>query len=289
MQFNGHRFSFNKRNRIGMLYFALIIITIFLLKFILSDHNLLQDDSWFTSEETRRFQKELDSLNKIQQQKKDTIFPFNPNFLTDYRGYKLGLSVEEIDRMLAYREQNKWVNSVKEFQQVTKVSDSLLQKIKPYFKFPAWVKEQQKTLQRSKSDIIWRPKRDLNTITAKKLQEIKGIGPALSKRIINYRNKINHYRSLVQLKDIWGLDYKVRDRLKKNLFVDINYELISINDASIIQLSEIPYFDYELSRKIFQFIKVREGIKSFKELGKLQEFPFDKVERIKLYLKINNR
>ena len=39
------------------------------------------------------------------------------------------MSVEEIDRLRAYRKQNKFVNSAEKFQKVTKVSDSLLSKL----------------------------------------------------------------------------------------------------------------------------------------------------------------
>ena len=288
MQFNGRRFSFNRSNRIGMLYFASIIIIIFLLQIIYSHLSNEQDDKWFTSDEIAKLQDELDSLKSIQQKKKDTIYPFNPNFLTDYRGYKLGLSVEEIDRFLNFREEDQWVNSAQDFQQITQISDSLLEQITPYFKFPDWVKDREKEKQNPKSDIIWRPKKDLNSITVEQLQEIKGIGPALSNRIVDYRKRLKNFRSLIQLKDVWGLNYKVKDRLRKNLFVNQDYEQIAINKATVIELSEIPYFDYELSRKIFQFIQVRQGIKTFEELGKLQDFPFDKIDRIKLYLKINN-
>ena len=35
--------------------------------------------------------------------------------------------------------QNKWINSSKQFQEVTKVSDSLLNAISQYFKFPEWI------------------------------------------------------------------------------------------------------------------------------------------------------
>lgn len=288
MQFSGHRFSFNRSNRIGMLYFASIIIIIFLSQIIYSHLSNDQDEQWFTSDQTVKLQAELDSLKSIQQKNKDTIYPFNPNFLTDYRGYKLGLSVQEIDRMITYREKNQWINSAQDFQQITQISDSLLEHITPYFKFPDWVKDKREEDQNAKSDIIWRPKKDLNSIKAKQLQEIKGIGTTLSNRIVDYRKKLNNYRDLIQLDDVWGLNYKVKDRLRKNLFVNQNYEQIAINKATVIELSEIPYFDYELSRKIFQFIQVRQGIKTFEELGKLQDFPFDKIERIKLYLKINN-
>lgn len=288
MQFNWHRFSFNRSNRIGMLYFAAVIIIIIVLQFYYPHLSELENEQWFTSEETKGLQDELDSLKKVQEKEKDTIYPFNPNFLTDYRGYKLGMAVEEIDRMLAYREKDKWVNSTKEFQQVTQISDSLLNEIEPYLKFPEWVLQKEKEKNEPNDDIIWRPKKDMNNISLAELQQIKGIGPALAKRIIDHKKRLDNYRDMVQLKDIWGLKYEVRDRLKANLYIDQEYKRIDINQASILQLSEVPYFDYELSRKIFQFVQVRQGIKSFKELGKLQEFPFDKIERIKLYLKINN-
>ena len=288
MQFNWQRFSFNRSNRIGMLYFAAIILVLISLRFIYNNTSENKAQQWFNTEETKALQAELDSLRNIREKKKDTIYPFNPNFLTDYRGFKLGMSVKEIDRLLAYREKDKWVNSAKEFQQITQISDSLLIAIEPYFEFPEWVVQKEKKKKESKNDNIWQTKKDINTISITDLQQIRGIGPALAKRIMDHKKRIGDYRDLIQLKDIWGLKYEVRDRIEANLHVDKDFEKIDINHASIIQLSEIPYFDYELSRKVFQFIQVRQGIHSFKELGKLQEFPFDKIERIKLYLKINN-
>lgn len=287
MKLNWRRFSFNKSNRIGMLYFVLIILVLISLSFV--SQYFADDDSsqWFTSSETQQLQRELDSLKQVEETSKDTIYPFNPNFLTDYKAYKLGMSVKEINRLLAFRERQKWVNSAKDFQNVTQVSDSLLNTLKPYFKFPDWVKEREKQSRSSQNIKVWSSPKDLNAITARDLQKIKGIGPALSKRIISYRHKLVNFRSLSQLKDVWGLSYEVRERLNENLMVSIDYQKIDLNTATIIQLAEIPYFDYELSRKIHQFVKVRQGVSDLKELGKLQDFPFDKIERIKLYLTVN--
>src|SRR5690606_11435650 len=87
-----------------------------------------------------RYNKEIDSLRLAElEARKPTVYPFNPNYITDYRGTSLGMTNEEIDRLLAFRKQNKWVNSTKQFQEVTKISDSLLNTIAPYFKFPDWV------------------------------------------------------------------------------------------------------------------------------------------------------
>ena len=86
------------------------------------------------------FNKQLDSLRAIEiENRKPKTYPFNPNYITDYKGERLGMSLIEIDRLLAFRKQNKFINSKYEFQQVTKVSDTLLNKIAPYFKFPDWV------------------------------------------------------------------------------------------------------------------------------------------------------
>ena len=76
------------------------------------------------------FHKQIDSLRAIEiEKRKPKIYPFNPNYITDYKGVQLGMSLNEIDRLLAFRKTNKFVNSKNEFQQVTKISDSLLNKI----------------------------------------------------------------------------------------------------------------------------------------------------------------
>ena len=51
------------------------------------------------------------------------------------------MKIKEIDRLLAHRNKRLFVNSAKEFQEVTKISDSLFQAISPYFKFPEWVQK----------------------------------------------------------------------------------------------------------------------------------------------------
>lgn len=136
--------------------------------------------------------------------------PFNPNFISDYKGYLLGLSVEELDRLFAYREKGLFVNSKEEFGKVTEVSDSLLQKIAPYFKFPEFVNKEV-NLVKIKVD-----KADINSANAIELTAIRGVGPVLSKRIISYRNSLGRFDSIQQLYKVYGLDTLVVHRLMKN-------------------------------------------------------------------------
>jgi hypothetical protein len=56
------------------------------------------------SEEVLALQKELDSMRIFHRESNQPkVYPFNPNFITDFKGYKLGMSTEEIDRLLDYR------------------------------------------------------------------------------------------------------------------------------------------------------------------------------------------
>ena len=120
--------SYSKSQRIGIIFlFVLIFICqgIYFFKNFNSVENAPKEKAQWLS-----YQKEIDSLKILKSDFKPTIYPFNPNFITDFKGYKLGMSVAEIDRLLAFRKQNKFVNSAEEFQQVTKVSDSLLKKLR---------------------------------------------------------------------------------------------------------------------------------------------------------------
>jgi competence ComEA-like helix-hairpin-helix protein len=241
-------------------------------------------------------QKKFDSLKRVSAEAKETytpkIYPFNPNFLKEGKAYRLGLSAEEHTRLLDYRADGKWINSDKDFQKVTQVSDEILNKISPYFKFPDWVVEQQKqktNISIAKVILNFEDKQDLNSVTIEELQKINGVGEVLSQRIIRYRNKIGKFRSDIQLKDVYGLKPNVIEKITAEITVKTNLDQskININTASLIELAEVPYFDYELAREIYQYIKVNEGISNFEELSKLQQFPTYKIERIKLYLALN--
>ncbi|MDB4067298.1 hypothetical protein N9525_05100 [Flavobacteriaceae bacterium] len=82
-------------------------------------------------------QEQIDSAKLQKQQPR--IFPFNPNYISLSKGYQLGLSLEEIERLHRYRDTGKFINSVTAFEQITQVTPSWLKQYSPYFKFPDWV------------------------------------------------------------------------------------------------------------------------------------------------------
>jgi competence ComEA-like helix-hairpin-helix protein len=234
-------------------------------------------------------QSTVDSLKLNSKNYKPTIYPFNPNFITDFKGYKLGMSVEEIDRLLAYRAQNKFVNSAAEFQAVTKVSDSLLKAISPYFKFPDWVKNNKNNSKEFAKNDFSKPGKiivlDINQATKEDLMKVYGIGDKISDRILEQKDKYGAFVSMEQMDDIWGLSAEVLEKLKSSFAVKsiTNCKKININNASVKELTQFPFFRYQLAKDIVVFRTMKGDIK-IEDLSKIKGFPLEKIKIIALYL-----
>jgi len=296
-RFKSH-FWYNNSQRNGILFLVLLIIILQLVYFFVIPSFSNEDPTDLNSDEVLEFQEEIDSLKQIAlENKKPKIYPFNPSFLSDYRGYQVGMSTEEIDRLLQHRANGNYINSAKQFQQITQVSDSLLKAIEPYFKFPDWVTNKKQNdkrevtlsavevLQQTDPDIHQGIK-DLNSATAEELRSINGIGNKLSQRIVKYRNKLDGFLINDQLYEVWGLDKEVADKALER-FPVINkpiIEKINVNTATFKEVLSIIYIDYELTKKIFNYRDEVAEFQSLEELKKIDGFPLEKFDRIALYL-----
>lgn len=284
------QFSNKQRNGIFLLIFSIVG---FQCLYVFADFS--SDSDTTESEEIKMFRKELDSLKLIEIEKaKPKIYPFNPNYITDYKGYTLGMSTEEIDRLHKFRGSNQWVNSARDFQTVTKVSDSLLESISPYFKFPDWVtnskpesKSYNNSFSKSNKPKTYAQKTDLNTATANQLKKVYGVGEKLSERIVKYREKfIGGFIADVQLQEVYGLSSEVIERIKNDFTVKTprTIQKFNLNTATRDELVTILYIDYEVANRIIEERTLRDGFKSLDELTKVEDFPIQKIEIIKLYL-----
>ena len=287
--FKSH-FWYTNRQRNGILFLVFIVIILQLIFFFVDFSK--PEPINLNTEDIIKFQKEIDSLKLVEfENTKPKIFPFNPSFLTDHKGYQLGMSTDEIDRLLGHRAQGNYINSTKEFQEITMVSDSLLNTISPYFKFPDWVQNQitrkkfSVAIKNSEEDKNY-VQQDLNSATEEDLMVVKGIGPTLAQRIISYRNLLNGYSTNDQLYEVWNLEREVADRVLERFIVieKPNITKINVNTASFKEVLSIVYIDYELTKKIFEYRDEVAELQSLEELKQIEGFPIEKFDRIALYL-----
>ncbi|WP_396212856.1 helix-hairpin-helix domain-containing protein [Flavobacterium sp.] len=284
-------FNFTKSQRLGLvLLLSLIVVfqvAFYFIDFSQPEKNTSEKQQWLA------LQSEIDSLKQNIPTSSYKIYPFNPNFITDFKGYKLGMTVEQIDRLLAFRKQGKFANSPQEFQQVTGISDSLLKAISPYFKFPDWVNKKNsgaksnwvdysKTNYDKKEKVVIL---DINSATKEDLMKVYGIGDALSERILKQKEVFGEFVSMEQMSDVWGLSLEVIEKLKQSFKIINNPKIkkVNINNASIKELGQFPYFRYPISKNIVTYRSMNGDIK-IEDLTKIKDFPVDKIKIIALYL-----
>ena len=202
MKFKKPHFWYSKNQRNGVLFLLLVIVV---LQLTYSFVDFSTNEKVFNDEEIGVLESKIDSLKKIEiESRKPIIYPFNPNYITDDKGLQLGMSIEEIDRLFDFRKKNAFINSVKEFQNITKVSDILLNKISPYFKFPDWVVKQNQpkiTALSHKKIQIKTSTININLATVSDLESINGVPKYLAERIIKYREKLQGFTFEDQLFD----------------------------------------------------------------------------------------
>ncbi|MEN8123694.1 MAG: helix-hairpin-helix domain-containing protein [Bacteroidota bacterium] len=274
-------FRYDKRQRNGILFLVLIIVALQLIYFFVDFSNNKSINS--NSEEIQNYQDQIDSLKQVKKDTFPKIYPFNPNYLTDFKAYQIGLKVDEIDKLFNHRNSGKFVNSAKEFQEITGVSDSLLAVISPYFKFPEWIVSNKIQKKTKEKNII---KKDLNLATEEQLKTIDGIGEKLAKRIIAYRKSLNGYSFDQQLYEVYYLDKEVADKTLEQFTVIEKPKIkkLNLNHASFKEVLHLPYIDYELTKKIMNYRDKNGNYTTVEDLKKIDSFPLEKFDRITLYL-----
>ena len=224
----------------------------------------------------------------MKQRNKDEAkraYSYNPNYLTDYQGYQLGLPPEAIDRIWEFRENGKYFYTLAEFQGVTGISDSLLQVVGPRLRFP-------RSRNRASYNIpVPVVKKDLNAVDANQLQKIRGIGEVLAARIIKFRKALGGFLIDAQLYDVYGLDSlvagRVLDRYTVRSVPKVNK--IPINSASKEELASNIYITFRMASEIISYRERSGHLVSWDELRGLKSIPADRIDRIRLYLSLEKK
>ena len=240
-------------------------------------------------------QNEIDSIKEVNQENSNKIYPFNPNFISDYKGYKLGMTESQIDKLHHFRKQNKYVNSNAEFQKLTGVSNEWMKQYAIYFKFPDWVTNKTSKNYQSKYENTYQKfdkkeskivVQDLNKANQAELEKAYMIGEKLALKIISERERFGNFASMEQLGFIWGISPEAIADLNKKFQIrsSENLKKININTSTIKELQQFPYFNYTIAKNIVTFRSMNGDFKSSEDLTNVKQFPLEKLKIIALYL-----
>lgn len=110
---------------------------------------------------------------------------------------------------------------------------------------------------------------EINSADSLQLLSIKGIGPAFSKRILEYREKLGGFYAKEQLLEVYGMDQERFEKVAPYVNVDQSLiKILDINKASFKELVHHPYLNYEQVKNIVRF---REKVRPFKTNEELKQ------------------
>lgn len=125
---------------------------------------------------------------------------------------------------------------------------------------------------------------ELNSADTTSLKKIPGIGTGFANRIARYRNLLGGFTDITQLKEVWGLDNELYDKIIPFIVLIPQIEKIKINSADFNELNRHPYIDYRQTKVIIDIRDRKGSIESLKRLSLLEEFTDDDIKRLTPYL-----
>ncbi|HEY3402750.1 MAG TPA: helix-hairpin-helix domain-containing protein [Ohtaekwangia sp.] len=229
---------------------------------------------------------------RITKSPKIAAFDFDPNRVLPEELQQLGFSTSLSRRIIRYREKGGKFRIKSDLLKMYGMDTVLYLQLYDHILLP--VTSQVETFLKSESAFEKKTKIverfDINTADSLRLEEIYGIGPKLSKRIINYREKLGGFVSIDQLKEVWGLDTTVVTRLTTQSFVLQNYVPVqlNLNQATENELSAHPYLSRKTAKAIVAYRFQHGPFGGFEDLRNIQALDINTIQKITPYLKLQN-
>lgn len=212
---------------------------------------------------------------------------FDPNSIREKDFIAMGLKPYLASRVMRYREKGGRMKQKTDLLKIYGMDSAWFHEAEHWIRIPESPHHEPvaKPQLHSEKKVQPRERIDINTADSTQLMSIFGIGPALSKRIRTYREKLGGFVSMDQLAEVYGLDSVVRARLQTDFFVAPSFipRQIDLNTDHIEALLH-PYIK---RKEAFAIIAYRKQHGRFDSAEKLLEIPLlttGWLEKVRPYL-----
>jgi competence protein ComEA len=239
---------------------------------------------------------ENDRIEKARSIKTVIQHNFNPNKASLADLVELGFDERIAQRILNYRAKGGSFTIKSDMYKIYGIDSLLVGSLLNYIELPEQVRPKEikgpkqgalvKPQKQPKPVVVELPIFDINNADTSTLQTIKGIGSILSKRIIDFRNKLGGFIQLDQLYGVYNLDSTVTLRLIDKVYInhDFTPEKLLVNRVSEKELAGHPYISWQQARLIIAYRNQHGDFKSTQDLLKVYALEESDIRRLNSYL-----
>lgn len=223
--------------------------------------------NWTVSEEAEHV--------KAGQDQRFTYFNFDPNTTTSQEFVSLGFPEKLSARIINYRNKGGTFRIKSDLLKMYGMDSALYVTLVPYIALPeTYVKPkfEKKEFADGKPIIREKPQKfNLNEADTIQLEEIYGIGPKLAQRIVKYRDKLGGFTSHEQLKEVYGLDTAVVEKIVSASYLPDPpvVKKINLNRVDEKTLATHPYFGRKIASAIVAYRFQHGNFKSVDDLSRI--------------------
>lgn len=237
--------------------------------------------------------KSRQKIRSPERVKSKILNPFDPNQISIDDWVSLGFSKKIAKRIIRFRQKGGRFNKKQDLLKIYGIDKNLASSYFDLLIFPD-LKSKPKKSNKSKSltkktkpetntEIV---KLDLNLADTTQLQKIKGIGPVLSSRIVNYRQALGGFHAIDQINEVYGIKADLFKKLEERFEVkSVSIKKVNINEDSIKLLTRHPYLSYRVSKALVKYRKQHGDYRSIEDIKKIHIINDSIFNRISVYLK----
>ena len=198
-----------------------------------------------------------------------------------------GIPPKVVATIIKYRNNGGYFRTKDDVKKIYTLEDSIYLKIEPYIKIEDQSKReigkatiQVKEFSEEKIEI------DINRAPSEEWEQLRGIGPSFSKRIIKFRDKLGGFYDVNQVRETYGLPDSTFQNIKPQLRASNVFRKINLNQAEVEDLKSHPYISWNQAKIIVSYRNMHGDFQKIDELLKIGPLTREWLEKVKPYLSI---
>lgn len=219
-------------------------------------------------------------------------FNFDPNTLSAAGWKKLGLKERTIQTIQNFLSKGGRFKEAADIKKIWGLHPDETERLIPFIKIESATMEKSKAEFSTPSNKYPASRKtldpiEINLADTAAFSHLPGIGSKLSKRIIDFREKLGGFYSIDQVAETFGLADSVFQKIRPALKISkTGIKQININEATIDDLKLHPYIRYNLANIIVQFRNQHGNFISVEGLRKIMMIDEALYSRLLPYLTV---